>query len=90
MIGRSRERGAASVKAERDDVKLHGRVHGAVQFLEQMSGVLPEHGRHELQVVSRRLLRVRRQYVPQLRDQRVKMHVVFRRKQGGRPEGPTV
>lgn len=65
-IGRNRERGAASIKAKRDDIKLHGRVHGAVQFLEQMSGVLPEHGRHELQVVPWRLLRVRRRYVSQL------------------------
>lgn len=57
---RIRGREAESAEAKRNDSELHRRVHGAMQLLEQMSGFLPEHGRHELQVVPRRLLRVRR------------------------------
>lgn len=73
---RIRRRKAESAEAKRDDSELHRRVYGAVQLLEQMSGVLQKYGRHELQVVPRRLLRMRRQYVHKLRDQRVKMHAL--------------
>lgn len=63
-----------SPQLEDRHLQLHRRLHVAVPVVEQVQDELPEHGRHQLPLVPRRLLRVRRLDVPELRRQREPVH----------------